>query len=104
MNMDTPSFFTPPVPPVSDTDQGLFWFFAAVRSNGLQIWPRRAYEQDVLVNSRFGRKRFLLNSPKAIHRVLVENPSNYRRTPATIRILRPVTGDGLLLSEGEDWR
>ena len=104
MNMDTPSFFTPPVPPVSDTDRGLFRFFAAVRSNGLQIWPRRAYEQDVLVNSGFGRKRFLLNSPKAIHRVLVENPSNYARTPATIRILRPVTGDGLLLSEGEDWR
>jgi unspecific monooxygenase len=75
-----------------------------VRSNGLQIWPRRAYEQDVLVNSGFGRKRFLLNSPKAIHRVLVENPSNYARTPATIRILRPITGDGLLLSEGEDWR
>ena len=104
MNMDAPSFFTPPRPPVSDGDPGLFAFFAAVRSNGLQIWPRRAYEEDVLVNSGFGRKRFLLNSPKAIHRVLVDNPSNYARTPATIRILRPITGDGLLLSEGEEWR
>jgi unspecific monooxygenase len=100
MNMDAPSFFTPPAPPVSEGDPGLFAFFAAVRSNRLQIWPRRAYEEDVLVNSGFGRKRFLLNSPKAIHRVLVENPSNYARTPATIRILRPITGDGLLLSEG----
>jgi hypothetical protein len=70
----------------------------------LQIWPRRAYEQDVVVNSGFGRKRFLLNSPKAIHRVLVENASNYARTPATIRILGPITGNGLLLSEGEEWR
>ena len=39
-----------------------------------------------------------------IHRVLVANPRNYRRTPATIRILRPITGEGLLLSEGETWR
>jgi cytochrome P450 len=97
-------FFTPPVPPIAETDQGPFRFFRAVRSNALQIWPRSAYERDAIVSSHFGRKRFLLNSPKAIHRVLVENPSNYRRTPATIRILRPITGNGLLLSEGEDWR
>ncbi len=29
---------------------------------------------------------------------------NYRRSPASIRILRPITGNGLLLSEGEAWR
>ena len=37
--------------------------------------------------------------------MLVENPGNYRRSPASIRgILRPITGNGLLLSEGEAWR
>ena len=36
--------------------------------------------------------------------MLVDNIANYRRTPATIRILRPIVGEGLLLSEGEDWR
>jgi unspecific monooxygenase len=36
--------------------------------------------------------------------VLVDNPGNYRRSPASIRILRPITGNGLLLSEGEAWR
>ncbi len=45
----------------------------------------------------------MLNAPDAIHRVLVDNPTNYRRTPATIRILRPITGKGMLLSEGDDW-
>ena len=29
---------------------------------------------------------------------------NYRRSPASIRILRPITGEGLLLSEGDDWK
>ena len=46
----------------------------------------------------------LLNAPDAIHHVLVENHANYRRSPASIRILRPITGNGLLLSDGEDWR
>ncbi len=74
------------------------------RTNALQMWPREAYERDVFVQSDFGRKRFLLNGEDGIHRVLVGNPKNYRRTPASIRILRPITGAGLLLSEGEAWR
>jgi cytochrome P450 len=104
MNIETPVLFTPPVPPVPEADPGLFRFYAGVRKNALRIWPRKAYELDVVANSGFGRPRFLINAPKAIHRVLVENPSNYTRTPATIRILRPITGNGLLLSEGEEWR
>ena len=46
----------------------------------------------------------LLNTPATIHRVLVENTDGYRRTPASIRILRTVVGKGLILSEGEEWR
>jgi unspecific monooxygenase len=46
----------------------------------------------------------LLNGPDAIRHVLVENSGNYRRSRASIRILRPMVGNGLLLSEGEDWK
>ncbi len=46
----------------------------------------------------------LLNAPEAIHHVLVENAANYRRSPASIRILRPLVGRGLFLSEGEEWK
>jgi hypothetical protein len=104
MNIYSPPNFTPPLPPIPDEEPGWYRFFVAVRTNALQIWPRRAYEQDVLAGSGFGRKRFLLNAPKAIHRVMVENTANYVRTPVTIRILGPIVGKGLLLSEGEDWR
>jgi unspecific monooxygenase len=76
----------------------------ATRTNALLIWPDAAYERDVLVNRFLGRTRMLINTPEAIHRVLVENTGNYRRTPAAIRILRPVTGYGVLLSEGDSWR
>ncbi len=76
----------------------------ATRTNALAMWPRAAYQQDVFVQSELRRPRFLLNGEAGIHRVLVANPRNYRRTPATIRVLRPITGEGLLLSEGETWR
>jgi cytochrome P450 len=106
MNVHAPPFFVPPRPEPPVDDPGLLQFFAAMRTNALQIWPRAAYEQDALVgHSRLtGRWRVLLNTADAIHRVLVDNTANYRRTPVTIRILRPIVGDGLLLSEGEDWR
>jgi cytochrome P450 len=104
MNIHASPFFVPPRPPAPSQELGLFRFFAAVRTNALEMWPKSAYEQDALVGSGLGRMRVLINTADAIHRVLVENTANYRRTDATIRILRPIVGDGLLLSEGEDWR
>ena len=104
MNVHAAPFFIPPRPAAPSEELGLYRFLVAVRTNALQIWPKSAYEQDVLVGSAFGRRRLLINAPDAIHRVLVENAANYCRTSATIRILRPIVGKGLLLSEGEDWR
>src|SRR5262250_259219 len=104
MNVHAPSFFVPPRPEAPSEELGLYRFFVAVRTNALQIWPKSAYEQDVVVRSALGRTRILINAPDTIHRVLVENAANYCRTSATIRILRPIVGKGLFLSEGEEWR
>jgi len=104
MDSVTSVLLRPPVPPRSDTPLSVRAFLRAVRTNALTMWPSAAYEQDSTVRSFLGRKTVLLNAPEAIHHVLVGNPGNYRRTPATIRILRPITGKGLLLSEGEDWK
>src|SRR5262245_22001636 len=98
------AFYTPPRPVYPAARPSTRQVLRAARTNALQIWPQAAYEQDVLVSRRFGRTQMLLNDSEAIHRVLVENPGNYRRTPPSLRILRPVAGDGLLLSEGSNWR
>jgi cytochrome P450 len=79
-------------------------FLRGIRSNVIAVWAEAAYEQEVVVRRFLGRANVLVNNPDAIHRVLVENAGNYRRSPASVRILRPVTGNGLLLSEGESWR
>jgi unspecific monooxygenase len=98
------ALFIPPQPPIPTAELPFFGFLRAVRSNALTMWTEAAYQEDVLVRRFLGRSNMLLNAPDAIHRVLVDNPGNYRRSPASIRILRPITGKGLLLSEGEDWR
>lgn len=96
--------YVPPTPPIPRAALGLRGFLRAARTNALGLWPEAAYEEAVYATSFLGRTTLLLSAPDAIHRVLVENPGNYRRSPASIRILRPLTGTGLLLSEGEEWR
>ena len=106
MNVHAPPHFVPPRPEPPAEELGLLQFVRAMRTNAIRIWPKAAYEQDALVGRAVvtGRTRVLINTAEAIHRVLVENTANYHRTALTYRILRPIVGDGLLLSEGEDWR
>ena len=54
--------------------------------------------EDVVFRKLFGRRQIIISRPAAIERILVDNPENYRRTAAGIRILRPLLGKGLLLS------
>lgn len=91
-----------PAPPLRQLS--LWRFLQAVRTNALTIWPEAAYREPMTSRLLFGRPHVLLNDPVAIHHVLVANPQNYRRSRASVRILRPITGRGLLLSEGEHWK
>lgn len=75
-----------------------------LRENALGVWPEAAYEQDTIRRRLLSGITLLVNAPGAIRHILVDNPDNYRRTHASIRILRPLTGDGLLLSTGDAWR
>src|ERR1700752_2436753 len=51
-----------------------------------------------------GRTSLLLNDPAAIRQVLVDGNAQFQRTRATMRILRPILGDGLFISDGDAWR
>jgi cytochrome P450 len=76
----------------------------AMGQNALLAFPPAAFEEEVVVRRFFGRRQIILNKPAGIQHILIDNPGNYRRTPATMRMLRPLLGRGLLLSEGEDWK
>ncbi|MEO1090529.1 MAG: cytochrome P450 [Pseudomonadota bacterium] len=76
----------------------------ALRANALRIYGRDAYRLMSFEAPFFGKRSIFTNEPGSIRHVLVDNAANYTRTPATFRILRPVLGNGLFLSEGDDWK
>lgn len=94
----------PPFPPRAPENMGRLARIAAIRNSTIASWGQRAYEDDVIRGRFFGHGSFILNTPAAIRHVLVENYENYTRTPAGIRVLRPMLGEGLLLAEGRNWK
>jgi cytochrome P450 len=93
----------PPAPPRAPDNMSFFGRLAVIRRNMIATWGQRAYEEDVVQGRFFFRNSFILNRPDAIRHVLLNNYENYTRTPAGIRMLRPVLGDGLLIAEGHSW-
>src|SRR6202165_411840 len=94
----------PPSPPRAPETMTAIGRMAAMRESAIGTWGQRAYEEDVVRGRFFGRSSFILNTPDAIRHVLVDNYENYIRTPAAIRVLRPVLGEGLLIAEGRAWK
>ncbi|CUT09213.1 Cytochrome P450 family protein [Bradyrhizobium sp.] len=93
----------PPTPPRAPDDMSFLARLAVIKRNMIATWGQRAYEEDVIEGRFFFRNSFILNRPDAIRHVLLSNYENYSRTPAGIRMLRPVLGDGLLIAEGHSW-
>src|ERR1700747_3117508 len=64
----------------------------ALGQNVLLTFPPQAFDEDVVVRRFFGRRQIILNRPAGIQHVLIDNTANYRRSRATIRMLRPLLG------------
>ena len=102
---DVPAARQPLVPPTPPRrTMNLLRRVVAMRKNAIDTWGPRSYEEDIIQTGFFGRNSFILNAPDAIRHVLVDNYENYVRTPAAIRVLKPVLGDGLLIAEGRNWK
>jgi cytochrome P450 len=94
----------PPSPPRAPQTMTTLGRMIAMRESILGTWGQRAYEEDIIQGRFFGRSSFILNTPDAIRHVLVDNYENYTRTPAGLRVLRPILGEGLLIAEGRAWK
>jgi unspecific monooxygenase len=78
---------------------------AMMRESPIGTWGQRAYEDDIIRGRFFFLgSSYILNTPDAIRHVLVDNYENYSRTPAGLRVLRPMLGEGLLIAEGKAWK
>lgn len=94
----------PPSPPRAPATMTALGRMMAMRESVIGAWGQRAYEEDIIQGRFFGRSSFILNTPDAIRHVLVDNYENYARTPAGLRVLRPILGEGLLIAEGRAWK
>jgi cytochrome P450 len=94
----------PPSPPRAPDNMTSFGRLRAMRTSPISTWGQRAYEDDIIRGRFFSRSSFILNTPDAIRHVLVDNYENYTRTPAGIRVLRPMLGQGVLIAEGRAWK
>jgi cytochrome P450 len=94
----------PPSPPRAPDGMTAFGRLLAMRESPISSWAQRAYEEDIVRGRFFGRSSFILNTPDTIRHVLVDNYENYTRTPAAVRVLRPMLGEGLLIAEGRAWK
>jgi unspecific monooxygenase len=94
----------PPSPPRAPDNMTAFGRMLAMRESPIGSWSHRSYEEDIVRGRFFGHSTFVVNEPDAIRHVLVDNYENYVRTPAAVRVLRPMLGEGLLISEGRAWK
>lgn len=82
------------------------WFVGSLpelRAGMLPFFERCRRDYGTAVRIRFGPQRtILLSDPDAIEEVLVSQNKHFRKHYAT-RLLAPVLGQGLLLSEGSQW-
>ena len=94
-----PPFPVPPARPLST-----WQVIQALRRSTLEVWPQLAYDAPITRREGRGPATYLLNDPDTIRHVLQTRAANYVKTTIALRLLRPVAGHGVLLSEGEAWR
>lgn len=72
--------------------------------NMLALYGPEAYRELNLHGAFLDRRSLLTNDPDVIRQVLIEQSGSFKRTDATMRILKPVLGDGLFLAEDAAWK
>jgi cytochrome P450 len=99
----TPSI-VPPAPAVHPEDlPSIRLLFGSIR-NSLAIWPNYAFDIAFNRNTLFGVESALINDPAGVRHMMATNAANYVRPAMLPRIMRPLTGRGIFLAEGGEWR
>jgi cytochrome P450 len=76
----------------------------ALRRNAYSAFPPRCLDEPVVRLRVAGRHIVLASSPDAIRHIMITHADDYGRLALGRRVLGPIVGRGLLVSEGESWR
>ncbi len=103
--MATLAPFVPVQPPrTADWMPGWRGLFGERMRNTIYGWPEPAFDEFYRKRRILGFNVHIVTDPDMVGRVLLDNKENYIRPRIAQRILSPLIGNGLLSSEGEDWK
>jgi len=99
-----PTNVVPPMPPMASNGVGGLRVLLALRRNAYRAFPPRCLDEPVVALGAAGRCLALATSPDAVRHIMITHGEDYVRLPLGRRVLGPIVGRGLLVSEGETWR
>ena len=92
-----------PVPPKGPLP--LWKFVLQLRKSTIGIWGERAYDMMVFGGKRFGVATLMVNDPEGVRHISAGDTKGlYHKSITTRRLVRPAAGNGLVLSEGAEWK
>jgi cytochrome P450 len=83
---------------------GTIEFLRRLRDDQLSVIVPELFDRNMIAFNHLFLHGFLINKPEYIEHVLLTNQANYTKSHFLRRMLGPLLGEGLLISEGESWR
>jgi cytochrome P450 len=92
------------MPPMASNGVGGLRVLWALRRNAYGAFPSRCLDEPIVKLGAAGRPLVLATSPDAVRHIMITHGEDYVRLPFGRRVLGPIVGRGLLVSEGVTWR
>jgi cytochrome P450 len=102
--LDTTGILIPPTPVPRSDPLGPIALLRTLRRNPLEAWTQAHFEQPIVMGGLSVGRVAVVSDPAAIRHVLLENTSNYQKDWLQRRILSAGLANGLLSSEGNQWK
>ncbi len=95
--------FRPAAPDPKMEKQTIRGSLASIWRGDMGIFPRKFYKGKLLKIPTLGKPRWFVNDPEAVRQVLVRNQKNYPKHAVMKRLLEPLLGGSIFVSNGKTW-
>ncbi|KZL10858.1 cytochrome P450 [Pseudovibrio sp. Ad26] len=98
------SLYRPPAPYPGEAAEGWRNFSNYLSSDPLGVIPKELYECAIFQFDDDDPRKFLVNEPKLLSRVLEEQQAIFPKGGGIAELLKPILHNGLVSAEGVDWQ